>query len=177
MKRGFPLVAAGVLLLGMAGGFAVTGSNDRPITASSSVPTVGDFLQRVATTMGLVNRGATPQQALAALRSTGALGWEPIDLGSDLTESDVVRITSGLDLGLKTTAPERRYTAEQADIFFAVFSPVMARGSGTRISSSFLSTSGNGINGEGQPDEFPGKFDPRTKGGGAGKGVSKNFPF
>lgn len=173
MKRVFPLVAAGALLLGIAGGFAITGSNDRPVPASSTVPTVGDFLHRYATAMGLVDREATPEQALAALRTSGALGWEPINLGADLTENDVVRITSALNLGLKTATPERPYSAEQTDIFFTVFSPVMAN---SATGSSFVSLDGIGNNGEdAMPEDFPGKFDPRTKGG--GKGLSRNFPF
>jgi len=117
--------------LGVAGGYAITQAKlSAGVQAEPAAPTVGEFALRLASQMKLTNEVATPEQAIAALRTAGLMDREPLNLGAPLTERAVVRLTNPLKLGLTTQNPDRGFSREQTNTFFSVFAGTLRQGSG-----------------------------------------------
>ncbi len=178
MKRAIPFVAAAALLVGSAPGRVVGAATGSAPPIVQEGPSVGEFVLRYAQSMRLVPGEATPDQAVAALRKAGALETSPIVMSAALTEADVVRVSKGLKLGLTTRAPERRFTRDQVDTFFAVFGPALAKGQPGRPGNAALLAGGlsadAGSDGDDDDDDFGDGADPLTKGKGKKKGLSPN---
>ena len=183
MRRVTPLVTAVALLLGVAGGYAITQSKlSAGAKAEPVAPTVGEFAVRLASKMNLSSEVSTPEQALAALRAAGVVSGEPLNLGAPLTESAIVRLTSPLKLGLTTQSPDRKFSREQTDTFFSVFSGTLRKGvgktSGTQSLGGVrvLAAASTILNGSEPPDDGGQGADPLTKGKGKKKGLSPGDP-
>jgi len=152
------------------------------VHAETAGPTVGEFAVRLAQQLKLLGEIATPDQAVAALRTTGVLDSEPLNVRKPLTEREVVRMTSTLKLGLTTQNPDRRFSSAQTDTFFTVFSPAFQQGGSGRIvgteslvGARALAAASSIMNGSRPPHDRNGA-DPRTKGKGKKKGLSAHFP-
>lgn len=183
MRRVTPLVTTGVLLLGVAGGYAITQAKVAAgVRAETTVPTVGEFAVRLASQMKLTAEVATPEQAFSALRSAGLVDGEPLNLGAPLTERTVVRLTNPLKLGLTTQNPDRRFSHEQTNTFFSVFAGTLRQGAGRMSGEGSLgglrsfSVASSILNGDGPPDDGEQGADPLSKGKGKKKGLSPADP-
>lgn len=174
MSRRMSMLAVVVLAAGVAGALAVPGidSLKSATVQSPDGPTIGDFVLRYATTMGLAGEGTKADDARAALRKAGALGPEPLDLSAPLTEGDVIRI-SGRQLRITTQSPERSFSQARFTEFFDVFGPDL-REAARRRNDPALSKGGLPI----EPAALvPDDFDPgKGKGKGKGKGPSPHEP-
>jgi len=169
--------------LGIAGGYAITQAKlPAGVPAEPVAPTVGEFAVRLASQMKLTTEVATPEQALAALRTAGLVDGEPLSLGAPLTERMVVRLTNPLKLGLTTQSPDRQFSREQSDTFFSVFSGALRQGvgrtsgAGSLGGARALAAASTIMNGVEPPDDGGQGADPLTKGKGKKKGLSPGDP-
>ena len=124
ISRKLSLFGVAAFAVGAAVTLAVPQSDGPGRGASSPAgnPTVGDFVQRYAATMGLAAQGGKPEDARSALRKEGVIGTDSLNLSSPLTEGDVVKL-SGSHLKVSTTEPGRAFTQQRFDEFFSVFGP------------------------------------------------------
>lgn len=129
--------------------------------------TVGDFVQRLAQSRGLVSTDA--RIAGDALRGIGVRLPDDLSFANPLTEGDATRIARAAGFNVRTSNPSAIFGAEQVELFFVSFGDE-ADGS---VSSQGHTNPGNGSgpgNGNGGPP-----FDPYTKGK-HGKGKAKHHP-
>ncbi len=182
MKRVLPLVAVAILLIGVAGVFAVSQANQQAQARASAIaPPTGEFIVRYARAMRLAGETTTPIQALEALRAAGAMGDEELNLDSPLTEGDVVRISEKMKLDLSTESPGREFSRRQADVFFEVFEPVLAHGRIGEAGNMLLLTQGDAL-AQNNKERNPNAANPLEKGSERGqerkrRGLSPHFPF
>jgi hypothetical protein len=175
MSRNVLVLSVALLAAGAAGAYAVPRA-DAPEAAvaapASDRPTVGDFVLRYASALGMAGPGARSEDARAALRKAGAIGPESLDLSAPLTEGDVIRL-SGKQLKITTNAPERAFSQERFAEFFDVFGPDL-RQIARRRNEAGLSM--NGLVGD-PAALVPGEDNPgKGRGKGKGKGTSPHEP-
>jgi hypothetical protein len=120
---------------------------------------VGDFVVRIAETKNL--SASTPSVAASSLRQAG-YRLPAIDLGSVLTEGDVVGISNSLGIRVTTGQPDATFGETQVNNFFAAFSVELNTAadpsSGDEFGTDVIGNNGNGA-------------DPRDKGKGKKKGL------
>lgn len=145
------------------------------IADMADTPSVGEFLVQYAQTMRLAGESATADVALAALLAAGAVADRTFELKAPLSEGDVVRITSSMNLGISTEKPDQPFTKAQVLTFFTIFAPVLQNGHIGDPNNLLLLGVGSGCppacnthNGKGA--------DPRTRGKGRKEGLSNHFP-
>jgi hypothetical protein len=170
MLRKKSFLGIGIFAVGVAVAIAVPQNETQKPSAAipAANPTVGDFVVKYASTMGLSKNDAAPDQAVAALKKAGALGSEPLDLSAGLTEGDVVKV-SGKHLKISSITPARPFTNERFTEFFNVF------GSDIKHAGRALNSPGlMGFAANPTPEERTPDFDPHGKG--KGKGTSPHEP-
>jgi len=181
MKRTLPLIAVGLLLAGIVGVVAATQANSRK--AVNDTPTVGEFVRMYARSVGLAGERTSAEDSLGALRTSGMIGTSPLSLDSRLTEGDVVRLTTGANLGISTQNASREFTRAQTNTFFSVFKSSLsgppAQGITPVGSSSITGSVVNTIDSDCPSGTNPNNCigtDPRDTGKGKKVGLSNHFP-
>ena len=147
---------------------AVAFSLVAPIYAATQLVTVGDFVTELARLKQL--NAADAQTAADSLAAVGIRVPADLDLGKQLTEADVARLSRLFGLKVTSSSPERAFSGEQVGQFFVAFGDDIAAGGDddfdTRNGETPDGESGS-ANGNG-----PG-FNPYTKGKGGSKGKKK----
>jgi hypothetical protein len=124
-----------------------------PALAAGQDLTVGKFLIEIAKV-----RQLDAVDAMTARNSLANVGirFGNLDLDKDLTQGDVVLISTAAGLPMSTSTPEAPFDNEQMSIFISTFGPELDRSNDT------ATTNGD------KP-----RVDPRTKGNGLKKGLYK----
>jgi len=129
---------------------------------AASDATVGDFVIKLAKSRNLASTDA--QVAGNALRGIGVRVPADLTYSSRLTEGDVTRLSRSFGLNVTTTTPDKLFTNDQVDSFFATF--------GSDIGTKLTGT------GESQRNHDSGlDFNPYSKGKGGSKGKKKGHDF
>jgi hypothetical protein len=136
-----------------------------PALAANDV-TVGEFVQRLAM---VKNLNATDARiAVDSLEAVGVRLPAELKLSARLTEGDVVTISRAVGLRVTSSHPERQFTGDQVDSYFAAFSDEFDGDEGAGTYTEYPYGTGKG-KGWGPP------FDPFTKGKGQAKGKAKGW--
>ena len=137
-----------------------------PVYAASV--TVGDFVTELARVKQL--DAVDAQTAADSLAAAGIRIPSDLDLGKQLTEADVARLSQLMGLKVSSSSPDRAFSGEQVDQFFVAFGEDIAGGQDDDFDTRNGETPGGesgSANGNG-----PG-FNPYTKGKGGAKGKKK----